>query len=317
VTLRLTVQRDAWSAAVRSTASSLGDMIPVIKGNGYGFGAHVLMSHAILFADTIAVGTIYESRTVPSSHAPMVLTPVGNDVGSLTVHPRAILTVGSPDHLTTLQRLGYNGRIVIKLRSSMNRYGIDPDECNAIRGTAETSGIEIAGWSLHPPLAENGRDHASEVSTWLSRLDATLPLYVSHVGAASLTALRSQHPQHRIVVRSGTKLWLGDKAHMRLSTEVVDVRRGVTGTAGYRPNAVPSGATIVMVGAGSSHGIGALTDGASPFHFGKQRMPLLEAPHMHTSMLIVNAESPCPQYGDSIDVQQPMTRVFPDVIDWV
>jgi hypothetical protein len=46
-------------------------------------------------------------------------------------------------------------------------------------------------------------------------------------------------------------------------------------------------------------------------------MSLLEAPHMHTSMLIVNAESPCPQYGDSIDVQQPMTRVFPDVIDWV
>jgi hypothetical protein len=38
---------------------------------------------------------------------------------------------------------------------------------------------------------------------------------------------------------------------------------------------------------------------------------------MHTSMLIVNAESPCPQHGDSIDVQQPMTRVFPDVIDWV
>lgn len=317
MTLRLTVQRDAWSAAVRHTASSLGDMVPVIKGNGYGFGARVLMPHALLFADTIAVGTIYESHTVPSSHAPMVLTPVGDDVTSLTVHPRAILTVGSPHHLATLQRLGYHGRIVIKLRSSMNRYGIDPDECTAIRSAAEASGIDIAGWSLHPPLAEDGRDHAGEASTWLSRLDSTLPFYVSHIGAASLTALRTQYPQHRIVARSGTELWLGNKAHVRLSTDVIDVRRGVTGTAGYRPNAVPSGATIVMVGAGSSHGIAALTDGASPFHFGNQRMPLLEAPHMHTSMLIVNADSPCPNYGDPIDVQQPMTRVFPDVIDWV
>ena len=317
MTLRLTVQRDAWTAAVRDAAASLGHMVPVVKGNGYGFGARVLMQHAVLLADTVAVGTIYEAHTVPSSHAPMVLTPVGNDVASLTVHPRAILTVGSPHHLATLQRLGFQGRVVIKLRSTMNRYGIDPAELDALRRAVDAAGIELAGWSLHPPLASTGSDHAAEASSWMAQLDPVVPLYVSHLSANSLATLRGQYPRHHIVARSGTELWLGDKSHVRLSTDVIDVRRGVTGTAGYRPNAVPSGATIVMVGAGSSHGIAALADGASPFHFDKQRMPLLEAPHMHTSMLVVHAGLPCPSFSDSIDVQQPMTRVTPDVIDWV
>lgn len=317
MTLRLTVQRDAWSAAVRTTAAALGDMVPVVKGNGYGFGARVLMQHAILLADTIAVGTIHESRTVPTSHAPMVLTPVGDDIGSLTVHPRAVLTVGSTSHIATLRRLGFAGRVVIKLRSSMNRYGADTDELAAVRRAADDAGLETVGWSLHPPLPADGHDHAAEATVWLSRLDDDLPLWVSHLTADSLAELRAAHPSHRIVARSGTDLWLGDKSHLRLSAEVLEVRRHSGGTAGYRPRDVAPGASLVMVGAGSSHGVTELADGLSPFHFGNRRMALLEPPHMHTSMLIVDAGSPCPAYGDSVDVQQPMTRVTPDVIDWV
>jgi hypothetical protein len=36
---------------------------------------------------------------------------------------------------------------------------------------------------------------------------------------------------------------------------------------------------------------------------------------MHTTMLSVERD-PCPQAGDWVDVQQPMTRVYPDVIAW-
>ena len=317
MTLRLTVQRAAWLAAIRTTASTLGDFVPVVKGNGYGFGPATLMQHAIDFADTIAVGTIYEAVTVPSAHAPMVLTPVGDDVASLTIHPRAILTVGSHNHLTTLTRLGYRGRVVIKLRSTMNRYGIDEAEVVTLSRAVAQAGLEQVGWSLHPPLADKDRDHAGEVSKWLSALSDTLPLYVSHVSAGSLNALRARHPARRIVARSGTELWLSDKAHLRLSAEVLEVRSGVSGVAGYRLVAIPEGASLVMVGAGTSHGIAPLPNEASPFHFAKQRMALVEPPHMHTSMLSVPAGSPCPRYGDSVDVQQPMTRIRPDVIDWV
>ena len=39
-----------------------------------------------------------------------------------------------------------------------------------------------------------------------------------------------------------------------------------------------------MVGAGTAHGVQPLDDGRSPFHFARQRLALLEPPHMHTSM---------------------------------
>ena len=70
-----------------------------------------------------------------------------------------------------------------------------------------------------------------------------------------------------------------------------------------------------MVGCGSTNGVGALEDGRSPFHFAKQRLPMLEAPHMHTTMLSVTGDT-CPQAGDWVDVQQPLTRVHPDVVVW-
>jgi hypothetical protein len=317
VTLRLTVRRDSWLTAVRNTAARFGDCVPVIKGNGYGFGPHILMQHAIVLTDTIAVGTIHEAHTVPTSHAPMVLTPVGDDITTLTVHPDSILTVGSTAHVSTLDRLGFTGRVVIKLRSSMNRYGVDESQVDALRRAVTEAGLEHAGWSLHPPLPTNDADHATEASSWLTRLDDMLPFYVSHLGAESLDALRAKHPGRRIVARSGTELWLGDKEHVRLSADVLDVRRDAVGTAGYRPHEVPRGAALVMVGAGASHGVAELAGGLSPFHFANTRMALLEPPHMHTSMLIVDATAPCPTYGEAVDVQQPMTRITPDVIDWV
>jgi hypothetical protein len=42
---------------------------------------------------------------------------------------------------------------------------------------------------------------------------------------------------------------------------------------------------------------------------------MLEAPHMHTSMLVVG-DSPCPQAGEWVDVQQPLTRVSVDTVAW-
>lgn len=38
---------------------------------------------------------------------------------------------------------------------------------------------------------------------------------------------------------------------------------------------------------------------------------------MHVSMVFVESGVPTPYVGDRVDVQQPMTRVHVDVIDWV
>ena len=71
-----------------------------------------------------------------------------------------------------------------------------------------------------------------------------------------------------------------------------------------------------MIGAGTSHGVQTLPSDQSPFHFERVRLSLLEPPHMHTSMLFVPNTQKCPAVGDTVDVQQPLTRIYPDIITW-
>jgi hypothetical protein len=72
-----------------------------------------------------------------------------------------------------------------------------------------------------------------------------------------------------------------------------------------------------MIGTGSSHGVHLVGAEQSPFHFKQKRLELLEPPHMHTSMVFVSAKENAPKIGDQVDVQQPLTRVYPDVTTWL
>ena len=75
----------------------------------------------------------------------------------------------------------------------------------------------------------------------------------------------------------------------QLSADVIDVREVRRGdVVGYRGVAIDVDGFIVMVGCGSANGVSALSDGRSPFHFDRRRLPLIEAPHMHTSMVLVD-----------------------------
>jgi hypothetical protein len=71
-----------------------------------------------------------------------------------------------------------------------------------------------------------------------------------------------------------------------------------------------------MVGAGSAHGVAPLADGRSPFHFARTRLELVEAPHMHTSMVLVPDGDPCPRVGDRVDVQRPLISTLVDELEW-
>ena len=77
---------------------------------------------------------------------------------------------------------------------------------------------------------------------------------------------------------------------------------------------MPADGHLVMVTAGTAHGVQPLAGDLSPFHFARRRLTLLEAPHMHTSMLFVPAGDPLPSVGDQVDVQHPLTRTLVDRI---
>ena len=316
MTLRLTVKSGAWQDYVRSVVTQLGDILPVVKGNGYGFGRSELLTHAKSITRDVAVGNVHELTDVPHDMRPFVLTPVGVGVTSV---PRAdaVLTIGSTRDLAVLATLHVKNPVVIKVESSMHRYGVGAVDAARLRAQAESAGHDVIAWSVHLPLAGTEDAHADEAIAIARELAADLPIHLSHIGGA-VQRVRSA-VTHRVMVRTGTHLWLGDKSMLGLHADVIAVRPSTFATAGYRATALSHAGTptqrIVMVGCGSANGVAALDDGRSPFHFAKHRLHMLEAPHMHTTMLSVTDEE-CPQEGDWVDVQQPLTRVYPDVVVW-
>ncbi|MBI4883566.1 MAG: alanine racemase [Actinobacteria bacterium] len=318
MTVRLTVQRAAWRKHVATTAQAYGAALePVVKGNGYGFGRALLHQIAAELAPNVCVGTIHELADVPAGARAVVLTPaLQTSTIESAANGSAVLTVGSTAHVAALA--GWSGEVMVKLASSMRRFGATADELPAVLAAAREAGLGIAGFGLHLPTAGDDRDRIAEIEAWLPRLPAETSLWVSHLQPTSMHALVAAHPQHTFRIRVGTALWHGVPRLdiMQLRAEVLDTRPIRVGQeAGYRQTPAACDGTLVVIGAGSTHGIAPRGD-LSPFHFARNRMAMHEHPYMHTSLVIVRSGIPCPQVGEWVDVQSPLITTNADAIEW-
>lgn len=294
-----------WRSQIARTAASIDGLVPVVKGNGYGFGRARLIELAADFADTIAVGTVHELAGTPDGLDVVVLTPTLSAPDS----EQPILTVGRSEHIAALA--GWHGRVIVKLQTDLRRYGGDRSAID----DARAAGLEVVGVGLHPPIAGTDRGRVDQIVAALADIDSALPVWVSHLGAEALAALPDSH-EYRL--RIGTALWHGDKSALHLDADVLNVRSVESGqTAGYQQGAVPCAGHLVMVGAGTANGIAPLGDGRSPFHFGRERMTLHEPPHMHTSMGFVPDGDPLPEIGAWVDVQRPLHMTTVDEYRWL
>jgi hypothetical protein len=364
LTLRLRVDTAAWRAHLDHVASSYATLVPVVKGNGYGLGRSVLARVADdLLANrpgsrnhhdngddppTIAVGSVFELGGLPARMRPLVLTPpvtssiAGRDEETRGIRdrlraapsrparshtrPGPIMTVASEAHVAALD--GWRGDVLVKLASSMRRFGVASRELDDFERVVRAAGLTVIGHSIHLPITGDDDDLVAEVDRWVELLDSrsssrprrdgTPPaLWVSHLRPDAYAALCTRWPHWRFPMRVGTDLWHGDKAALHLSTDVLDVHPVAGGSvAGYRATRVIADGTLVVVGAGTAHGVALLDDGRSPFHFQRRRVALLERPHMHTSMLFVPTGDPCPAVGDAVDVQRPLISVTVDEVIW-
>ena len=125
-------------------------------------------------------------------------------------------------------------------------------------------------------------------------------------------------------VRVGSALWHGVPkiTALQLHADVLHTQPiGVGEIAGYHHTPAPFDGTLVVIGAGSAHGIAPNDTPSrqplSPFHFARTRMTLLEPPHMHTSMVVVEAGAPTPRVGEWVDIQRPLITTQVDHVEWM
>ena len=316
MTVRLTVDRARWDTHVTAALADYGDgLVAVVKGNGYGFGRAVL--HQEVAGTMVCVGTVHELGDVPAALKPIVLTPTLQ----APTDTRPVLTVGSLEHVRVLA--GWQGGVIVKLASSMRRYGATPTELPPLLTAIEQVGLEIIGFGLHLPLAGNDDSRLAEIEAWLPLVPTTAELWVSHLRPEAFRALITTHRDRRFRIRVGTALWHGIPRadFITLTADVVQAQHVRAGElAGYHNTPIPFDGTLIALGAGSTHGIAPLDDAdptrRSPFHFERHRLALLERPHMHTSIAVVPAGQPTPRVGDWVDVQRPLITTQIDDLLW-
>ncbi len=304
MTVRLTVRTAVWRSQIAQFANATSGLVPVVKGNGYGFGRLRLAEIAAEFCDTVAVGTIHELEGLPDALTAVVLTPTLR--APATTDP--VLTVGRVEHLDALD--GWSGRVMVKLASDLRRYG-GP---SSLIDVARTRGLEVVGVAVHPPIAGGDADRRRQIIAAIADVDPAIPVWVSHLG---LDAYRLLPADRSFRLRVGTALWHGDKSALHLTADVLDVRTVDAGmTAGYHQGLVAGDGHLVMIGAGTAHGVVPRADGRSPFHFARTRLALHEGPHMHTSMAFVPSGDPLPLVGEEVDVQRPLHMTAVDEYRW-
>src|SRR5262245_23406344 len=126
--LTLIVDRARWRAHLQATVDAFPGLVPVVKGNGYGFGRGYLAElvggwcAAGEAIDELAVGTVHElaglSALGPGGPRPHVLTPALARELTPGVGP-AVLTVSSVRHVDDVVAAGLRPPLVVKLVSSV------------------------------------------------------------------------------------------------------------------------------------------------------------------------------------------------------
>jgi alanine racemase len=342
VPLTLSVDADAWREHLRSFVAARPGVVPVTKGNGYGFGNGVLATEAkALGVDTLAVGTHDEIPSVTAQFPGDVLVLSAWRPGDDTDRgdDRVVHTVSRLADLQALVATDQRPRVIVEILTSVRRHGIGDEEIDSAVSLLDR--VRFEGWALHLPLAEG---QLAEARTLASRLTAAAGsdrdrLWVSHLGAADTSALAGERSGD-VRVRIGTALWLGRRSAHRALATVLDVHSIHRGDRfGYRQRRALQNGSLLVIAGGTAHGIAleaptaatsirqravavakggleAFGQALSPFHIaGKQRW-FAEPPHMQCSLIWLPTGVDPPAVGAEVDVDVRMTTTNFDRIVW-
>lgn len=279
-------------SVMNSYASAGAELVPVIKGNGYGFGRGVLADETSrLGCNRIAIGTVWELGQALANFPGeiLVLEPFNSDDAASVSQwqtylehnsGRVIVTVSNLD-LSAVRSAGAKN-IYLEGKTSLSRFGILPYDLQSIESFHD---LNVLGLSLHLPIVQLARkvDATTEISsafngaelsqnmteTWnwmvlYQELVAkfSLPKHVSlsHITDSQVKSLKKMMQGYNfdlaIEVRVGTKLWLGEPSALQAAGTVLQIHEIThTQTVGYQQTETSKSKRLIIVSGGTAHGV--------------------------------------------------------------
>ncbi|MDN5725120.1 MAG: alanine racemase [Propionibacteriales bacterium] len=335
----LTIDGSAWRDHLRAMLSANPGLVPVAKGNGYGFGlARLAEESATLGVDCIAVGVAAEVAQVSDAYEGdiVVLTPwrQGDALAhQITSNPRVITTVSRLADLELITADGSRSRVVVEVQTSMRRHGIPVAELPRVADLLDK--ISFAGWVIHLPHAETGRLAEAQSLARAANAVRSAPIWFSHIKHADAHRI-TEELGVELKLRIGTQLWLGAPTTRTVTATVIDVHKINKGDkVGYWQRRVPHNGWLVIVAGGTANGIAmeaptsaktprarlvsvatgglaALGRALSPYTIAGKKRWFAEPPHMQSSLILLPAGVTPPELGDEIPVEVRLTTAVVD-----
>lgn len=282
-------------SVVDDFAKSQAQTVPVIKGNGYGFGRRLLAHESTqLGVSQIAVGTVYEleqaladfSGTIKVLEPFSPLDVAANRVwASVLAHnSHRVVAILTGEDYAAAARVGIK-TVHLEGLTSLSRFGVLQSDMDELI-FADSHGITISGLHLHLPIVAADIRHIAmletnkelserrrspqvmEVFSWVLQLAPHVnklgnPLHVSlsHINAKDISALHQLAKLFQFDVtfdiRVGTSLWLGEPKALRATGTVLAIHEGGYGHrhVGYSQVDSHGHKRIVVISGGTSHGV--------------------------------------------------------------
>ena len=324
-------------SVMNSYAAAGAELVPVVKGNGYGFGRRLLAQEASrLGCNRIAIGTVWELGQTLADFAGeiLVLEPFNSADESAVAQwrdhlehnaARIIVTVSNVD-LAAVRSAGAKN-IYLEGKTSLSRFGILHHDMQSITNFHD---LNVLGLSLHLPIVQPASkvDATTEISsafdgatlsqtmteTWnwivlyqelATKFSLPKHLSLSHISEDQVKSLKKMMQSYNfdlaIDVRVGTKLWLGAPSSLQASGTVLQIHE-ITHkqTVGYQQTEAGNNKRLIIVSGGTAHGV-AMAAPSNASSLRKKGVAIAEG----FSQAIGKVRSPFSHNGKNFDFVEP------------
>ena len=79
----------------------------------------------------------------------------------------------------------------------MRRFGATDETLVPVMTAARAAGLDVIGFSVHPPVAGSDDEHLDDVNHWVDALDPADEVWVSHLSPEAYRDLRDAWPGRR------------------------------------------------------------------------------------------------------------------------